>query len=264
MKPLFDIDGRKYRKVGFVNRLIRGQRYSTVYDLFMGSGSILLNMACKAGVYAGVDSDHLLAELYRYMLVCSPFFTTELAHERAVEMRTSHYAEYIASSLKDRRLVKICMRDQSVAEKFILSVVLLLQGRQKKRLIFMEEELLRIVQWLNELVRKLQSRKYAFLVSDLEDFAGCVAETENDLLILDPPCILTGDSESYTSTHEFILYDMLAATKNDFILFGHLERDGVANDKLRYFVRYFGLKSIHVPVEGPSDGRSVEVMVTNI
>lgn len=264
MKSPFDVDGRKYRKVGFVNRLTSGHKYQTVYDVFMGSGSILLNTACKAGVYAGVDSDYALLELYRYLNVTSPFFTTELAHERAAEIRKSHHAEYIASSLNDRRLVKICMRDKSIAERFILDVALLLQGRQKERLIFTEEELLRIVQWLNELVRKLQSRKYAFLVSDVEDFAGCVAETDNDLLIFDPPCILAGDSEGYTGTHEFILYDMLAATKNDFILFGYLEMDGIVNDKLRHFARYFGLKTIHVSTEEMSEGRSVEVLVTNI
>lgn len=220
----------------------------------------MLNIACEARRLIGVDIRPLFPKWYDFLRSKAPLFTMEMARERAEKIRLdSAHRQFL------QRVIDEGWLHEEIGWRLALDVSLfskcLQEGQDERKVTFTEDGLLSIVQQLNELTRQLQSRKYTFKVGDFSEY---VLNTNHDLLILDPPCILAEDSSMYRDVHEFILYDMLVNTKNDFILFGYLERDGIVNLKLRQFTRYFGLKMIYLPPKERSERRSIEVMVTNI
>ena len=55
--------GNKYKYMENINNLVKGKEYGRVYDIFMGSGNILLNLECFAEDYIGNDNIPLIPRL---------------------------------------------------------------------------------------------------------------------------------------------------------------------------------------------------------
>ena len=64
MRSPFNWVGNKYRYVENINNIIKGNRYNKVYDVFMGSGNILLNLECEVESLIGNDNIPLIPNVY--------------------------------------------------------------------------------------------------------------------------------------------------------------------------------------------------------
>ena len=93
------------------------------------------------------------------------------------------------------------------------------------------------------------------------------------MLILDPPYILRKDmySTDWTKEHDKKLIDLMANTKNDFIYFNYLKRDGIINQDLLTFIKESQLKYIKInnkTLAGQGRNKNIkevdEIIVTNI
>ena len=75
----------------------------------------------------------------------------------------------------------------------------------------------------------------------------------------------------WTEAHDEKLFELLNNTKDDFIYFNYLERDGIVNEQLKDFINKNNLKYIEInnkTLAGQGRSKNVktvsEVIVTNI
>ena len=116
----------------------------------------------------------------------------------------------------------------------------------------------------------LKSKNIIFINHDFLNYK------DNDtqrLLILDPPYILRKDmyDTDYTEKHDATLLNLIANTKNDFIYFNYLYRDGVVNKKLDNIIKNNNFKVINInnkTLAGQGRSENIkdvqEVIITNV
>ena len=65
MKTPFNWVGNKYNYIEEINKVVKNKKYNKVFDMFMGSGNIILNLDCEANEFIGNDKQRLLPLLYQ-------------------------------------------------------------------------------------------------------------------------------------------------------------------------------------------------------
>ena len=267
---------------------MEGKHYDNIIDVFMGSGNVLFNISSKANNYIGNDNIKLLPRIYS-QLCDKEYIYTILDVENILNKfdrfstKESYYT--FRAEWNKRYLGNIFDKE------FIMETILLLKmcsnsmvrfnpkegyfnqgfrGLGKKAEFFTESMKILCVDGLNKLIDNIQERIYEFKNTD---FINYVDTGSDDLLILDPPYILRKDmyDTSWTEAHDKKLIKLISTTKNDFIYFNYIERDGIVNQDLMNFIKDSGLSYILInnkTLAGQGRSENItevkEVIITNI
>lgn len=247
MKTPFNWVGNKYNYIEEINKVVKNKKYNRVFDMFMGSGNIILNLDCEANKFIGNDKQRLLPLLYQSIKESSGMFDVlELRNIIAKWNNFSNKQDYYDF----REYWNIKYSRNQFDREFIYETALLLKmcsnsmvrfnkqgefnqgfrGLGNKKEFFGESMVNLIVEGLNELDLILCDREYKFINHDMID----IKYNKDDLLILDPPYILRQDmyGQDFSSSHDDYLLDILKDKEVDFIYFNYIERDGERHSKL--------------------------------
>ena len=293
MKTPFNWVGNKYKFMDEINRIVRGGVYNNVIDLFMGSGNLLINIDVNAKKYIGNDKIKLLPNIYnelsnnKYTYNLDDIETILNRFDRFSTKESYYtYRDYWNEKYLSNNFDRI----------FILETILLLKmcsnsmvrfnpkegyfnqgfrGLGKKKEFFTDKMKDMCINELNELSKKLQEGERNFTNKDFLEYINNYNydKKEKDLLVIDPPYILRKDmyDTDWTEEHDKKLFELLNNTKDDFIYFNYLERDGIINEQLKDFINKNNLKYIEInnkTLAGQGRSKNVktvsEVIVTNI
>ena len=288
IKSPFNWVGNKYKHLDKINEIVGGKEYKRVIEPFMGTGNILLNINAPAEAYIGSDSIPLLPRIYSYMKKNKQKYVLEELEEiiKGWCNFSDNDTYYVFRDYWNSKYVN-CICDK----EFIYETVLLLKmcsnsmvrfnskgefntgfrGLEKSQIEFFNENKKNdIIIQLNALNDVINTRNFSFVTRDFKDILEQIAE--NDLLVLDPPYILRTDMYNmrFTKEDDDYLLNFLSNTKNDFIYFNYLERDGEINVKIEKLLENTSLKvecinDKTLSGQGRKGTKNVkEVIITNI
>lgn len=287
-KTPFNWVGNKFKYIDVINNLVRNKNYNSVIDMFMGSGNILLNINTNANKMIGNDKIKLLPCIYTEIEKNKHMYTLE-----DVDIILNRFNRF--SKKEDYYIFRDYWNEKYLNDKmdedFIIETVLLLKmcsnsmvrfnqkegyfnqgfrGLGKKDEFFTESMKRLCVDSVNSLTEILNKKEFDFTS---EDFLNFKDSDDNNLIILDPPYILRSDmyTVDWNKEHEDKLNKLIMNTKNDFIYFNYLERDGIVNQELVDIIKKRGLTAIEINNKtNAGQGRSKntidvkEVLITNI
>lgn len=287
-KTPFNWVGNKFKYIDVINNLVRNKNYNSVIDMFMGSGNILLNINTNANKMIGNDKIKLLPCIYTEIEKNKHMYTLE-----GVDIILNRFNRF--SKKEDYYIFRDYWNEKYLNDKmdedFIIETVLLLKmcsnsmvrfnqkegyfnqgfrGLGKKDEFFTESMKRLCVDSVNSLTEILNKKEFDFTS---EDFLNFKDSDDNNLIILDPPYILRSDmyTVDWNKEHEDKLNKLIMNTKNDFIYFNYLERDGIVNQELVDIIKKRGLTAIEINNKtNAGQGRSKntidvkEVLITNI
>ena len=287
-KTPFNWVGNKFKYIDVINSLVRNKNYNSVIDMFMGSGNILLNINTNANKMIGNDKIKLLPCIYTEIEKNKHMYTLE-----DVDIILNRFNRF--SKKEDYYIFRDYWNEKYLNDKmdedFIIETVLLLKmcsnsmvrfnqkegyfnqgfrGLGKKDEFFTESMKRLCVDSVNSLTEILNKKEFDFTS---EDFLNFKDSDDNNLIILDPPYILRSDmyTVDWNKEHEDKLNKLIMNTKNDFIYFNYLERDGIVNQELVDIIKKRGLTAIEINNKtNAGQGRSKntidvkEVLITNI
>lgn len=287
-KTPFNWVGNKFKYIDEINNLVRNKKYNSVIDMFMGSGNILLNIDLNANKMIGNDKIKLLPCIYTEIEKNKHMYTLE-----DVDIILNRFNRF--SKKEDYYIFRDYWNEKYLNDKmdedFIIETVLLLKmcsnsmvrfnqkegyfnqgfrGLGKKDEFFTESMKRLCVDSVNSLTEILNKKEFDFTS---EDFLNFKDSDDNNLIILDPPYILRSDmyTVDWNKEHEDKLNKLIMNTKNDFIYFNYLERDGIVNQELVDIIKKRGLTVIEINNKtNAGQGRSKntievkEVLITNI
>lgn len=287
-KTPFNWVGNKFKYIDVINNLVRNKNYNSVIDMFMGSGNILLNINTNANKMIGNDKIKLLPCIYTEIEKNKHMYTLE-----DVDIILNRFNRF--SKKEDYYIFRDYWNEKYLNDKmdedFIIETVLLLKmcsnsmvrfnqkegcfnqgfrGLGKKDEFFTESMKRLCVDSVNSLTEILNKKEFDFTS---EDFLNFKDSDDNNLIILDPPYILRSDmyTVDWNKEHEDKLNKLIMNTKNDFIYFNYLERDGIVNQELVDIIKKRGLTVIEINNKtSAGQGRSKntievkEVLTTNI
>ena len=287
-KTPFNWVGNKFKYIDVINNLVRNKNYNSVIDMFMGSGNILLNINTNANKMIGNDKIKLLPCIYTEIEKNKHMYTLE-----DVDIILNRFNRF--SKKEDYYIFRDYWNEKYLNDKmdedFIIETVLLLKmcsnsmvrfnqkegyfnqgfrGLGKKDEFFTESMKRLCVDSVNSLTEILNKKEFDFTS---EDFLNFKDSDDNHLIILDPPYILRSDmyTVDWNKEHENKLNELIMKTKNDFIYFNYLERDGIVNQELVDIIKKRGLTVIEINNKtNAGQGRSKntievkEVLITNI
>lgn len=287
-KTPFNWVGNKFKYIDEINNLVRNKKYNSVIDMFMGSGNILLNIDLNANKMIGNDKIKLLPCVYTEIAKNKHVYTLE-----DVDIILNRFNRF--SKKEDYYIFRDYWNEKYLNDKmdkdFIIETVLLLKmcsnsmvrfnqkegyfnqgfrGLGKKDEFFTESMKRLCVDSVNSLTEILNKKEFDFTS---EDFLNFKDSDDNNLIILDPPYILRSDmyTVDWNKEHENKLNELIMKTKNDFIYFNYLERDGIVNQELVDIIKKRGLTVIEINNKtNAGQGRSKntievrEVLITNI
>lgn len=273
-----------------INNLVKGKEYYRVYDVFMGSGNILLNLDCFAEDFIGNDNIPLIPHLYKSISNVEDDFTLEelqfiidywnkFSDKKYYYCFRDYWNEKYLNFRYDRNfiyetivLLKMCSNSMV---RFNASKGYFNQGfrglAKGKTEFFSENMKSSIIIQLNELKSNLQSKRFDFIVGDFKDALS--KASGGDLVILDPPYILRTDmyDTNFSREDDIKLLEFLQTTGSDYIYFNYLESGDYINEDLIKFINthnpYFVEELSNKTLAG--QGRQgtkkvVEVMISNI
>lgn len=287
-KTPFNWVGNKFKYIDVINNLVRNKNYNSVIDMFMGSGNILLNINTNANKMIGNDKIKLLPCIYTEIEKNKHMYTLEDVDIilNRFNRFSKKYDYYIFRDYWNEKYL-----NDKMDEDFIIETVLLLKmcsnsmvrfnqkegyfnqgfrGLGKKDEFFTESMKRLCVDSVNSLTEILNKKEFDFTS---EDFLNFKDSDDNNLIILDPPYILRSDmyTVDWNKEHENKLNELIMKTKNDFIYFNYLERDGIVNQELVDIIKKRGLTVIEINNKtNAGQGRSKntievkEVLITNI
>lgn len=287
-KTPFNWVGNKFKYIDEINNLVRNKKYNSVIDMFMGSGNILLNIDLNANKMIGNDKIKLLPCVYTEIAKNKHVYTLE-----DVDIILNRFNRF--SKKEDYYIFRDYWNEKYLNDKmdkdFIIETVLLLKmcsnsmvrfnqkegyfnqgfrGLGKKDEFFTESMKRLCVDSVNSLTEILNKKEFDFTS---EDFLNFKDSDDNNLIILDPPYILRSDmyTVDWNKEHENKLNELIMKTKNDFIYFNYLERDGIVNQELVDIIKKRGLTVREINNKtNAGQGRSKntievrEVLITNI
>lgn len=288
MRNPFNWVGNKYNYMKTINKEIANKKYNTIYELFMGSGNILVNLHAEADLYIGNDIIPLLPNLYNSMEIMEDFKIEELnsiINEWNNFSDKKHYYEF-----RDHWNKKYLSKQYD--RNFVYETILLLKMCSNSMVRFNRKEGYfnqgfrglgkgkteffsplaknKIIQNLNEFKQNLNKRKYTFYHGD---FKQLMKAGKDDLVILDPPYILSEGmyGTNFTEEDDAKIFEFLNNTKADFILFNYLTSGDRVNGALQNFLdnnEGLYMETINVrdsTGQGRTEGKEVvEVMVSRI
>ena len=262
-KTPFNWVGNKFKYIDVINNLVRNKNYNSVIDMFMGSGNILLNINTNANKMIGNDKIKLLPCIYTEIEKNKHMYTLE-----GVDIILNRFNRF--SKKEDYYIFRDYWNEKYLNDKmdedFIIETVLLLKmcsnsmvrfnqkegyfnqgfrGLGKKDEFFTESMKRLCVDSVNSLTEILNKKEFDFTS---EDFLNFKDSDDNNLIILDPPYILRSDmyTVDWNKEHEDKLNKLIMNTKNDFIYFNYLERDGIVNQELVDIIKKRGLTAIEI------------------
>ena len=287
-KTPFNWVGNKFKYIDVINNLVRNKNYNSVIDMFMGSGNILLNINTNANKMIGNDKIKLLPCIYTEIKKNKHVYTLE-----DIDIILNRFNRF--SKKEDYYIFRDYWNEKYLNDKmdkdFIIETVLLLKmcsnsmvrfnqkegyfnqgfrGLGKKDEFFTESMKRLCVDSVNSLTEILNKKEFDFTS---EDFLNFKDSDDNNLIILDPPYILRSDmyTVDWNKEHEDKLNKLIMNTKNDFIYFNYLERDGIVNQELVDIIKKRGLTAIEINNKtNAGQGRSKntidvkEVLITNV
>lgn len=287
-KTPFNWVGNKFKYIDVINNLVRNKKYNSVIDMFMGSGNILLNINTNANKMIGNDKIKLLPCIYTEIAKNKHVYTLE-----DVDIILNRFNRF--SKKEDYYIFRDYWNEKYLNDKmdkdFIIETVLLLKmcsnsmvrfnqkegyfnqgfrGLGKKDEFFTESMKRLCVDSVNSLTEILNKKEFDFTSEDFLNFKDL---DDNNLIILDPPYILRSDmyTVDWNKEHEDKLNKLIMNTKNDFIYFNYLERDGIVNQELVDIIKKRGLTVVEINNKtNAGQGRSKntievkEVLITNI
>lgn len=287
-KTPFNWVGNKFKYIDEINNLVRNKKYNSVIDMFMGSGNILLNINTNANKMIGNDKIKLLPCVYTEIAKNKHVYALE-----DVDIILNRFNRF--SKKEDYYIFRDYWNEKYLNDKmdkdFIIETVLLLKmcsnsmvrfnqkegyfnqgfrGLGKKDEFFTESMKRLCVDSVNSLTEILNKKEFDFTS---EDFLNFKDSNDNNLIILDPPYILRSDmyTVDWNKEHEDKLNKLIMNTKNDFIYFNYLERDGIVNQELVDIIKKRGLTVVEINNKtNAGQGRSKntievkEVLITNI
>ncbi|MGL5328401.1 MAG: DNA adenine methylase [Peptostreptococcaceae bacterium] len=258
-------------------------------DYFMGSGNLILNIDVESNKYIGNDKIKLLPNIYNQLSIHN--YKYNLENIENILDKFNRFSEkddyYIFRDYWNKKYLS-----DSFDKDFIMETILLLKmcsnsmvrfnpkegyfnqgfrGLGKKKEFFTDTMKNLCLKEINELSDKLHIGNYNFTNKDFIEYENY--NNGNNLLIIDPPYILRKDmyDTDWKKQHDDKLFDLLKNTKNDFVYFNYLERDGIVNKDLVNFIKANNLKTIEINGKTLSgQGRSEnirevkEVIVTNV
>lgn len=278
--------GNKFKYLTTINNLIKNKTYFQAIDLFMGSGNAILNLDCVANTYIGNDKNKLVPKIYQE-LPKYKYTLNELENILNQHNRFSSKESYY--TFRDYWNKKYL--NDTFDKEFIIETMLLLKmcsnsmvrfnptegyfnqgfrGLGNKKEFFTDRMKNIIVDGLNNLSAHLKNKKYIFTNYDSLQYKD---EGNNRLLILDPPYILRKDmyDTDFTDKHDLYLLNLIKNTRNDFIYFNYLYRDGVLNKDLDDLIKLKNFTVIDIndkTLAGQGRSENIkevqEILVTNI
>ena len=287
-KTPFNWVGNKFKYIDEINNLVRNKKYNSVIDMFMGSGNILLNIDLNANKMIGNDKIKLLPCIYTEIAKNKHVYALE-----DVDIILNRFNRF--SKKEDYYIFRDYWNEKYLNDKmdkdFIIETVLLLKmcsnsmvrfnqkegyfnqgfrGLGKKDEFFAESMKRLCVDSVNSLTEILNKKEFDFTSEDFLNFKDSI---DNNLIILDPPYILRSDmyTVDWNKEHEDKLNKLIMNTKNDFIYFNYLERDGIVNQELVDIIKKRGLTVVEINNKtNAGQGRSKntidvkEVLITNV
>lgn len=266
MRSPFNWVGNKFKHMEKVNAIIKGKDYNAVYDVFMGSGNILVNLDCKADSFVGNDLTPLLPNIYKE--IKGQFTLEEL--ELIIKKWNNFSDKKDYYSFRDYWNVKYLGNNYD--REFIYETILLLKmcsnsmvrfnrkegyfnqgfrGLAKgKQEFFTDTAKNNIVKALNNFSSHLSTKSLEFKTKDFKEVLSLAGK--DDLIILDPPYLLSTSmyGADFTEKQDNYIYEFLEQTKADFILFNYLENGNNVNLGLQKFIKD---NNVNVKVISESD-----------
>jgi site-specific DNA-adenine methylase len=278
--------GNKFKYIDIINELIIGKKYNNVYELFLGSGNLLLNLECESKNYFGIDKTKLIPNLYNKL----GEYDYTLNDVEEVLNRFNRFSNkddyYIFRDYWNSKYL-----NNEFDKKFIVETILLLKmcsnsmvrfnpkegyfnqgfrGLGNKKEFFTDTMKNLVVDGLNLLKNRLLEKNYKFINANFIDFED---KHNNSLLLLDPPYILRQDmyDTDFTKEIDNKLLNLISNTPNDFIYFNYLIRDGQIHTELKGLVDNKGFKIIDInnkTLAGQGRSKNIrevqEVIITNV
>lgn len=282
--------GNKFKYLEEINKLVGGGKYTNIFDVFMGSGNILLNLDCEAINFVGNDNIPLTSKLYEAISMVSDDFTLEELEDiignwdnfsdkkNYYDFRDYWNGKYLNNVynrsfiLETIALLKMCSNSMV---RFNPSKGYFNQGfrglAKGKKEFFSEVMKSNIIKQLNILRNTLTSKSFHFTVGDFKD--TLLKTTENDLIILDPPYILRADmyDTNFSKDDDSFLLEFIDANKCSYVYFNYLESGGLVNETLSEFITLSNpptiveLNSKTLAGQGRVGTKAIkEVMISNI
>ena len=290
MKSPFNWVGNKHKFMEKVNSVVSGKHYSAVFDLFLGSGNILLNLGCTSDRKVGNDIQRLIPMTFGSMKSMDAFSIMEVEDVLERNERFSTKDSYY--NFRDAWNGKYTSSSFSYDRNFVLETALLLKmcsnsmvrfnnsgvfnqgfrGLGRDSEFFKQSMLYSIVKQLNKLLCRLQSGNFKFTALDFKDFL--FYNCNDALFILDPPYTL-GDkgmyNQNFSLENELALLEFIERTNGDFIFFNYIQHGKNTFQNLEYllFKKDFrvidiGDNNVSAGQGGKKDKYVREVLVTNI
>jgi site-specific DNA-adenine methylase len=278
--------GNKHKYLDIINKLINYKKYNTVHELFMGSGNLLLNLECEAEHFYGSDKTKLIPNLYKELTK----YAYILDDIEEVLNRFNRFSNkddyYIFRDYWNNKYL-----NDKFDKRFIVETILLLKmcsnsmvrfnpkggyfnqgfrGLGNKDEFFTDSMKHLVVDGLNELKIRLLEKNFEFFNANFVDFKD---EDNNSLLILDPPYILRKDmyDTDFSKEIDEKLLTLISNTKNDFIYFNYLIRDGIEHKLLKEIIKQNNFKIINInnkTLAGQGRSKNIrevqEVIITNV
>lgn len=283
MRNPFNWTGNKYRYLKDINELVGG-KYHNIYEPFMGSGNIIVNIDSKAETYIGSDIIPLLPNLYSVIKVQTKDFSLQELNvivnnwkdfsdkKNYYDFRDYWNKKYLSNNY-DRDfiyetilLLKMCSNSMV---RFNRKKGYFNQGfrgvGKGKDVFFSETTKKNIVKSLNSFKSNLISRELQFNTKDYKEVLKLPAE--GDLVILDPPYILSEGiyDTDFTREDDDAIFEFLRNTKADFILFNYLHSGDRENTELKDFIEKENLSyKIISEKNGTGQGRTGSKSVSEV
>lgn len=286
IKSPFNWVGNKYKYVDTINELIKDKSYNNVYELFMGTGNILINLECEAKSFIGSDVNRLIPSVYN--TIKENTYTVQdiedvLNENNRFSAKDDYYTfrdnwnEKYFNNTYDKKfsvetalLLKMCSNSMVRFNKNTGKFNQGFRGLGNSKEFFADSMKQLVLDGLNNLHKKFNENEYIFKEMSFEQY---IDNGQNDLLILDPPYLLESEmyNLSFTETLDNMILELLNNTKNDFIYFNYIKRGDLEHEKLKKLVQDNNFEVIVINNKTNSgQGRKnfsleiVEVLVTNI
>lgn len=290
-KTPFNWVGNKYKFMDDINKIIKGNKYNKIIDIFMGSGNILLNIDVDAEQYIGNDKIKLLPNIYNKLNINNYTYQMEdieyiLNQFDRFSTKDSYYEfrEYWNKKYLNDNFDRIFIMETILLLKMCSNSMVRFNSKEgyfnqgfrglgKKNEFFTEKMKSMCVDEINSLSKKISGCEWEFSNKDFLDYKDASYLKGKDLLIIDPPYLLRHDmyDMNWTNGHDKKLFELLNNTKNDFLYFNYLERDGVVNEELLDFINKNKLRCIEInnkTLAGQGRSENIrmvkEVVVTNV
>ena len=279
--------GNKYNYLQFVNLLVLNKKYDHVYDVFMGSGNLVLNMYCKANTFVGNDILPMITRLYTYMIengnvyslsqinsIVSKWdnFKTDEEYQKFRDMWNEKYKkgivdlDYVYETIM---LLKMCLNSTlkfNSNGEFNQAY----RGPNNVNGFFNESLLKDIVKKLNYMVKIFKKKNFKFYNYDFREILK--KTKEDDLILLDPPYSSSKVDycSGFSAEDDECIFDFLKNTKSKFMYFNYLNNNGEKNARLDKVIKDNNFKSYSInnksllAIKNSKAKQVDEVLVTNI